>query len=173
MEIELLPGETVADVVGYEGLYKVTSYGGIWKTDSYGNAIRRLRIYRTGSSYVRTGLTKNNKRDFDYIHRIVAKAFVPNPHNLPIVNHIDGDKYNCRFDNLEWCSHYDNHQHACDTGLHPKFKLSAEDKYQICESFTSKQKTVKQLSEEYGVVQSAIRKHIKNYDRIKEHLTRK
>lgn len=173
MEIELLPEETVADVVGYEGLYKVTSYGGIWKLGADGNVIKQVSIYREGSAYVRIPLRKDGRRKWHYTHRLVAEAFIPNPLNRPIINHIDGDKFNSRFDNLEWVTYYDNQQHACDTGLQPRFKLSAEHKYQICEAYTGGYATVRQLSEKYGVATSAIYKHIKNYDRIKKLLTRK
>ena len=173
MEIVLLPGEEVKDVVGHEGLYKVSSYGGIWKLGPDGKVVKEISIYRVGSAYVRIPLRRDGKRNWHYAHKIVAEAFVPNPRNLPIINHIDGDKFNSRFDNLEWCTHYDNNQHACDTGLQPHFKLSAEQKYQICEAYYGGYATVKQLSKKYGVVESAIYKHIKNYDRIKQLLTRK
>jgi len=53
------------------------------------------------------------------LHRLLAKAFVPNPDNLPQVNHIDGDKQNYALSNLEWCTHLQNLYHAMDTGLHP------------------------------------------------------
>lgn len=173
MEIELLPGEEVKDVVGYEGLYKVSSYGGVWKLGPEGKVVKNLSIYREGSAYVRIPLSLDRKRKWHYTHRLVANAFVPNPLNLPIVNHIDGDKKNCRYDNLEWCTYYDNNQHACDTGLHPGFKLSAENKYAICEAYFSKEATVRQLSERYGVVISAIYRHIKNYGRMRKQLNRK
>lgn len=173
MEIKLLPGEEVRDVVGYEGLYKVTSLGGVFKLGPDGNVVKKITVYRENVPYVMIPLRKEGKRKWHYTHKLVAKAFVPNPKGLPIVNHLDGDKTNCRSDNLEWCTYYDNHQHACDTGLNPHYKLSAESKYQICEAYLAGTLTVKQLSKKYGVGVNAIYKHIKNYDRIKLHLTRK
>ena len=50
-------------------------------------------------------LCKNGKPKTFQIHRLVAQAFIPNPQNLPCVNHKDEDKTNNTVDNLEWCTH--------------------------------------------------------------------
>lgn len=69
------------------------------------------------------------------VHRIVAETFIPNPNNLPCVNHKDGNKLNNSVDNLEWCTHSENVIHAYSTGLeqrtcderHHTHKLTNED----------------------------------------------
>ena len=68
---------------------------------------------RTG--YYSVDLMKNGKRYKFRIHRLVAEAFIPNPDNLPQVNHKDEDKLNNEASNLEWCdntynTHYSKHQ---------------------------------------------------------------
>lgn len=52
------------------------------------------------------------------VHRLVAKYFLPNYHNLPQVNHIDGNKLNNAVSNLEWVSNQENRDHALRLGLH-------------------------------------------------------
>ena len=58
--------------------------------------------------YYCIGLCKNNKVYYKKIHRLLAETFIPNPNNLPCINHIDGNKLNNRLDNLEWCTHSHN-----------------------------------------------------------------
>ena len=67
-----------------------------------------LKIRTTPEGYVHYSLGGTNKK----VHRIVANLFVPNPNNLPCVNHIDGNKLNNSYTNLEWCNYSMNLEHA-------------------------------------------------------------
>lgn len=62
-------------------------------------------------------LKENGSSTAEFVHRLVAEAFIPNPDDLPTVNHKDGNKHNNVVDNLEWASFSDNNQHAYDNNL--------------------------------------------------------
>lgn len=65
-----------------------------------------VSMYKEGKGYLRT------------VHIMYARTFIPNPLNLPMVNHKDGDKTHCTYDNLEWSTAKDNLNHARRIGLH-------------------------------------------------------
>ena len=87
------------DIEGYEDLYQVSNMGRVKSLTR--NIILKNQIVRNG--YEGVVLSVNNIRKGYYIHRLVATAFIPNPDNLPQVNHRDENPSNNRVDNLEWC----------------------------------------------------------------------
>ena len=102
-------GEVWKDITGYEGLYKVSDRDNVFsikRKDSMGRKWGGLtlepRPHRNG--YLMVQLYKNGVRKNKLIHRLVAEAFIPNPNNLPEVNHIDEVKDNNELSNLEWCT---------------------------------------------------------------------
>ena len=113
-------------VVGYEGLYEVSSLGMVRSVDRKevfhhkdGKQIERFRHGKTMTPnydgkgcYLHVRLTKNGIGKSTNVHRIVATAFIPNPNNLPEVNHIDEDKTNNAVSNLEWCDHLYNNRYG-------------------------------------------------------------
>lgn len=71
----------------------------------------------TNNGYHEIGLYNKGKDKYCPVHRLVAKAFIPNPDNKPFVNHIDGNKINNHVNNLEWVTHQENMEHAKKTNL--------------------------------------------------------
>ena len=89
-------------VVGYENLYEVSNFARV-KSLKFG----KERILKPGTNrygYLHVNLYKNNKRKDFLVHRLVAEAFIPNPDNLPFVNHKDENPSNNFSTNLEWCT---------------------------------------------------------------------
>ena len=105
---EILPLESAdteeewRDVEGFEGLYMVSNFGRVVSFQGCYPRIMKLGITHKG--YQNVGLQKNKRRKTFVVHRLVAKAFIPNPDNLPQINHRDECKTNNRVDNLEWCT---------------------------------------------------------------------
>lgn len=100
------------DVVGYESTHQISNLGRVRVKEriihtSTGNRIYKSKLLNpqtTNGNYKFVILIVNNNRKTAYIHRLVAEAFIPNPDNLPCVNHKDEDKNNNEVSNLEWCT---------------------------------------------------------------------
>ncbi len=96
-------------VVGYEGRYEVSCFGRVRKL---GGPI--VGQWRKSAGYYQVRLSE--PRAVHLVHRLVAKAFIPNHENKPGVNHIDFDTINNAVANLEWCTQAENIQHSAKAG---------------------------------------------------------
>lgn len=110
--------EVWKDVVGYEGLYRVSNYGKVMTLGKYVATHNGTRIHQRPSKelsqsmnihgYMKVMLYLNGHRKEWAVHRIVALAFIENPENKPCVNHIDNNRANNVVENLEWCTYQEN-----------------------------------------------------------------
>lgn len=115
------------DIVGYEGYYQVSSYGRVRSLDRNvlhptGSIMLRkgllLKVGSTPNGYSVVSLNKLGDRKYISVHRLVAIAFLPaQPKELPQINHIDGNKKNNHFLNIEWSNSSLNQLHAIRNGL--------------------------------------------------------
>ena len=88
------------DIIGYEGIYQISSLGRVKSVSRYVNHINGVRHVHSKilkpnscSLYLNISLSRKCVMNRFTIHRLVAKAFIPNPNNLPQVNHRDGNKF--------------------------------------------------------------------------------
>lgn len=100
------------DIKEYEGLYQGSNLGRARSLDRWVNSKngsmqfikgRILKLIKNRYGYLYVNLYKNNIKKTYQVHRLVAEAFLPNPDNLPEVNHKDENKQNNSVHNLEWC----------------------------------------------------------------------
>ena len=112
------------DIKNYEGCYQVSNLGRVRsltrKVNTY-NGVRitkgkLLKPLKTNRNYLRVCLKKNQKGKYVSIHRLVATAFIPNPNNYNVINHIDSNTYNNSVNNLEWCTQSHNIKEAYRIG---------------------------------------------------------
>lgn len=106
------------DIPNFEGLYRVSNGGDIFNVIT--NKKLKTTIKKTG--YVYVILTKEKHKYHKRVHRLVAEAFIPNPDNLPQVNHKDEEKTNNKVDNLEWCTAKYNMNHGTRNKRISKFR---------------------------------------------------
>lgn len=97
----------------FENYYMISDCGNVFS--KHKNKLRLPQKHTDG--YLVLLFCVNRIRYTKYIHRLIAEAFIPNPLNLPEVNHKNGIKTDNRIDNLEWCTHKENVSHAHKTGL--------------------------------------------------------
>jgi hypothetical protein len=100
------------DIKGYEGLYAITSCGKVWSHKNKRFLKLQYNSNRPNFKYFRVYLYKDGKPTPYQVHRLVAEAYIPNPNNLPLVNHKDENKFHNWVNNLEWCTYLYNNTYG-------------------------------------------------------------
>lgn len=126
------------EIIQYKNQYEISNLGRVkmlsYKTSDGRKLKEKIRkTYKNNSGYLM--ITIKNKHYL--IHRLVAEAFIPNPNNLPQINHKDENKENNRVDNLEWCTTKYNNNYGTKpyktSLLHKGKKISDSQKQQLSE----------------------------------------
>ena len=166
---ELLTGRCKAEVFKpvrkYEGYYEVSNLGRVKslvrqvrnRSGVYQIPERILTVGKSKAGYATVKLCKADKGKTVFLHRILAEAFIPNPENLPEVNHKNGIKFDYRMENLEWCNRSYNLKEAFRIGLmsvrgekNGRAKLNNEKVSEIRDLF-KRGKTNREIAKDYGV----------------------
>ena len=110
------------DIKGYEGIYQISDTGQVRSLSRYvkcRNGVREVKSkiltpVNVGGGYKQVSLCQHSKCKRALLHRLIAEAFIPNPDNLPCINHKDGNPSNNAIDNLEWCTYgYNSNYYIC------------------------------------------------------------
>ena len=112
-------------IEGFEN-YSVSDTGEI-RNDLTG---KKLKSFVSSTGYKISHLSANGIKKTVKLHRIIAKAFIPNPNNKKCVNHINGNKQDNSLNNLEWCTHSENNIHS--------YKMLGRKSYNAIEAMTIK-----------------------------------
>ena len=114
------------DLKNYEKLYKINKNGEIWSCFLK----RFLSLCINQDGYYKYTLCNENGKKYVLAHREVAKQFIPNPHNLPLIDHIDRNRLNNNITNLRWVSLRQNQLNRKDT-KHPYIYKQNNKTYRV------------------------------------------
>jgi hypothetical protein len=118
--------EVFKDIAGANGIYQVSNLGNVKSYNNKNKQPKILTAINQNKGYTVVNL-KGDVKKICTIHRLVAKAFIPNPKNKREVNHINGIKNDNRVENLEWSTSSENRIHAYKIGLQKGHEKKGKD----------------------------------------------
>jgi hypothetical protein len=144
---EVASMEVWRDVPGYEGLYQVSNLGRIKRLFCNGNE-NFLQGKHDKDGYITVILSRKQTKKYCRLHRLIAKAFIPNPGGKAEVNHKDRNKRNNEVSNLEWVTPAENTRHCIDTGrpTHKRAILQYTKDMELIAVWDSLKEAAKQLN---------------------------
>ncbi len=136
------------DIKGYEGHYMISNNGRVKTLKPRSENILRPRFSKL--RYNNCALSLNGVRKQFKVHRLVAQHFINNPKNKPHVNHLDSNPSNNVVENLEWCTHKENIEHAWKHGYGTIDE--AQRRRNITQTFNAKIKYKKLQGQQFGSI---------------------
>ena len=121
---------------------------------------RPIRIYKNSSGYDTVWVRSiiNPKRCYPkLVHLLVAEAFVPNPYNLPEIDHLNANQSLNWYRNLKWCTHQDNIAHAIRAGhqvvgmAHKMSRFTDDQIHEVCRLLENPKNSIRDISKKTGV----------------------
>lgn len=151
-------GESWLPIDGFDGIYIVSNLGRVASLYCQ----KKLRIIQINRGYSRVQLSKNGIDSCHLVHVLMAKAFLPNYHNNPTVNHKLGKKRYNILSQLEWATYKEQYDHAIKIGLFtPPFGENAANSklknYEVIEIYNSTL-TKRELMSKYGLTRQCVEK---------------
>ena len=153
--------EILKPIENFDG-YFISNKGNVYSKKS-GVLKKKSPSFDGKKNYLVIGLNTDGKPKHFLVHRLVAKAFIPNPENLPEVNHKDKNKKNNCVENLEWCTRRQNLEDSYST-------MSPNRNFQKCKLFIDDEcvgefdgviRAARFASEQYGASESSLEKYLK------------
>ena len=157
--------EILKEIENFDG-YFISNLGNVYSNKT-GTLVKLKPYIDSKGNYLIIRIIRNDgKRKGCLIHRLVAKAFIKNPNNLPEVNHKDKNKTNCNVQNLEWCTRKENLEDSYTT-LPPdrnivQCRLYYKDEF--IKEFRSIRAAARYAKEKYNISSSMLEKHLINKD---------
>lgn len=154
--------KTLKPIPNYEKQYLISKDGDIY-------SIRRKKFLRHRISkfgYARVILKVNKVSKHYFVHRLVAETYIPNPHNLPQINHKDENKLNNNVNNLEWCtSSYNINYGSRNAKLSAKSKTvyQYDENHNLIASYKSCMEASKITGFDFSYLYASCRNKTKSY----------
>ena len=161
------------DIKGYEGLYQISNFGRVKSVARFRKGKNGVPTYcreriiksRTNpkTGYVEICLSKEDNKKLFLVHRLVAETFIPNPGNLPQVNHINEVKSDNRVENLEWVTNAENIEHAIKTGLQDNTSAKMNKLGGQIRTAFERGYVIKDIAEKNGISEKTIRRRVYDF----------